>query len=532
LTRPEIMLRSPSSQSGRRYVLVLIAVHLAIALPLAYFLNIWSDEASTLYATQKGFLVAFQTAATEQKQAPLYFWIMSLWRGLNDSIFFARCFSAAASVASIWLFSSLAARLLRHRVASAATTFLALHPILLWASLEIRVYSLVILLTIALTHVFIDAFWFPARSRYSRWAFLALSIVALYTNYYLGFLLVGFCVALVLFGRWRELRTYLATMLLVGVAFLPMALHIRTEFQSRAGSFQEARSLLDGVRTVWSNMVTFLLPADILHTSDESSVSLIRLWLLRAFLMIIGVAALINRRRVSAETFLLGAMTATIAVWLVTAYFLVGSWLVEFRHATVIFAPLVLLVTSLINDLLPEREPSSHLSHVVAAAPAAVVLAFFGYAMFNLYPGLTKTGDWERVGTYIQNNERPDQPIIIFHTYDALALPYYYHGVNRIMPDEGYFDFFGTQSVERIEKRSRLTLSKIPPDANELWLLTTDECSKPQVCTFLNEYVAVNYDRVSETNFYKQTVTLLRKKQIPAAAVAASMVPARTQLTN
>src|ERR1043165_7205748 len=93
-------------------VWLLIGVHLAIAVPLAWYLNIWSDETSSLYSTEHGFVYAFQNAAAFERQAPLYFWLLSLWRELNGSIFFARIPSIIASVASIWLFARLVSRYL------------------------------------------------------------------------------------------------------------------------------------------------------------------------------------------------------------------------------------------------------------------------------------------------------------------------------------------------------------------------------------------------------------------------------------
>src|SRR6476620_6828221 len=111
-------------------VWLLIACHLLIVLPLAWHLNIWSDEASSLYSTEH-ISFAFQNAASIERQAPLYFWILSLWRTVNGSIFFARLLSALFSVAAIWLFAGLTQRVLKSRRASLlATAFFAVHPIL------------------------------------------------------------------------------------------------------------------------------------------------------------------------------------------------------------------------------------------------------------------------------------------------------------------------------------------------------------------------------------------------------------------
>lgn len=509
-----------------KIILALIAIHLAIVLPLAYILNIWSDEASTLYATQRGFWVAFQTAAIEQKQAPLYFWLLSLWRYLNDSIFFARLFSIVCSVASIWLFSGLTKRIFSSKTAVRSTAFFALHPILIWASLETRVYALVILLSITLISLFLRGFWETGENKLMPKLWLTLlAIIALYTNYYLGFVLAGLLVALLVTRQWRPALSYIMLMMIAAVAFLPMVVMVRSELISRSTSFTEPSSLTTGLRTIWSSVVTYILPADTLPGGDESTLSIVRLWTVRFAVALTGVVTLFRWRRASAQTIALGAILGTVLAFMLLAYFLVGSWLIELRHATVFFAPLILFLTSLISDIFqPADEAAVLAGRTYVPALAAVVLSFFTYSLVSMYPGLTKPGNWEQVAKYVEQHETSDQPIIIFHTYEALALPYYYRGKNKIYPDERFFDFdIGSDTAERIEKRTAFTISKIPRDAPELWLVTSDECDRAGVCESFNNFVDSNYDRISVTDLRDRKVTLLRKKTDETAL--ASRIP-------
>ena len=78
---------------SKHFYLILIFVHLIITIPLAYELNVWVDEASTLYNTEHGFIHTFQNVFHTEKQAPLYFILLSLWRDIDASVFFARLFS-------------------------------------------------------------------------------------------------------------------------------------------------------------------------------------------------------------------------------------------------------------------------------------------------------------------------------------------------------------------------------------------------------------------------------------------------------
>ncbi len=497
-----------------KYIGLLILTHLLIAIPFAYYLNIWTDEASTLYATQNGFGVAFQTAVIEQKQAPLYFWILSLWRQISESIFFARIFSIICSALAIWLFAKLADRLLVKKAALLASAFFALHPFLFWASAEIRVYSLVILLSLGLIYTFLDAFWDNAENRIAPIVrFGALAITALYTNYYLGPMLVGFLIPLIVYRRWRAVTNYLVTMAVVGLAFLPMILFVRSEMNARSSVFIEERSVISGLRILWNHVLTYLLPTEIFSTGVTSTVAVARLWFVRILLAVVAYFTFTRRRLLSEETIVLATTVATLIGFLLVAYFVVGSWLVAIRHASIMFAPLILFFASLLNDLFDEDEKNRKVFRFAAPAFAVIVLVCFCYTLVNLYPNLTKRGDWARVGQFIEQNEKPDQPIVISHTYDAIALPYHYRGVNRILPDERYFEFdFGSPTPEFIAKRTAFTLSKIPVDSPEIWLLVNDECDTPGICDSFEEYIAANYTVVIEKNFSGQKAFLLRKR--------------------
>lgn len=504
----------------------LILLHLLIVLPLAYFLNIWADEASALYTTQKGFITAFQNAATDEKQAPLYFWILSLWRSIDGSIFFARIFSVLCSLAAINLFAGLAQRLFTPRTALLATAFFAFHPFLIWASLEIRVYSLVILLSVLLIRLFFDAFFeeFPAETqrtqrtqRNTRVFFLLVAIVALYTNYYLGFLLVGLFAALLISRRWREAYDYVGLMLVVAAAFFPLLwINFEAQFAANTSGYKEPRSIIEGVRYLWHHFLTFILPAEVFPDTQLSAAEVIRVWAMRIVLLVVGVFAVFRRRYILPTTLSLAALTASIFCCLLFAYFVVGSDYSEIRHASVLFVPLILFAASLLSVVFAaDGKRMRIVNQLFAFAGSLLVLASFSYTLVKLYPNMTKRGDWARVGAFIEQNETPGQPIIVFPTFEVLALPYHYHGVNQILPDEKFFAFgqeaaFGSENSLR--KEIDFVVSEIPADADMIWLVWSEKCLATAACRPLENYVQANYTIEKEEEFYLEKLYLLRKK--------------------
>lgn len=497
---------------NKKILFVLIVLHLAIALPFAYVLNIWVDEGSTLYTTERGLSYALQTALADEKQAPLYFWFLSVWREINHSIFFARLFSIVCSIAAIKFFYDFAAKLFDLKAAILTTAFFALHPYLIWASVEIRVYSAVVLLSVLLLKSFYEGY-FESEKNKAQIYFVLLAVVALYTNYYLGFLLVGNFAALIVCKKFPAAKSYFWQMIIVGVFFAPLLWAMKSQFAANTREFQFEKSLVEGLQILWNFFLTFALPTEVLPPENSTVISFARLWLMRLTILA-GIFLFIkNRRKINERFTALAAISAVILGFLFVAYLLLGAGLVEIRHASVLFAPLVLCLGLFLQIVFPDE--NERYNKFLKTASAILIGGFFLYSIFALYPNLTKRGDWEKVGEFIEQNERPNQPIIVFTAFDAPTLPYHYRGINRILPDEKFFDWgFEAEigSPDSWRRQTEFTVSEIPTDAAEIWLLTNEKCRKGRACEPLENFVQANYTVIQEKDFYKEKVRLLRKK--------------------
>jgi uncharacterized membrane protein len=500
----------------KKFLLILIFLHLAIALPLAFRLNIWVDEASTLYTTEHGFFRAFENLFTDEKQAPLYFLLLSLWRKINDSVFFARFFSTLFSLLAIVAFAGLARRIWEARAARFITALFALHPYLFWASLEIRLYSFIIFITCLLFRFFYDGYLDDEivsrkgakAQRNARIYYVLTAVAALYTNYYLGFLLVGAFAALLVVRRFRAARSYFMQMLAVGLLTLPLFYIVSLQFSDRVIRFQAEKSLVSGIRILWNHFLTFVLPTEI-YTAEEGTIfSFVRLWIVRFSLLAVFVVLLKNKfEDLDKNALVFGTISAVCGAFLLFVYFQLGADYVEIRHAAIYFTAIFIFVSAVLVKILP------HKAWILAAVLYA---AFFAYGTAVLYPDLTKRGDWARVAEYISGREKPGQPIVVFAAYDAIALPYYYRGVNKILPDEKFFAFHTeaeSGSPNNFRSQIEYVIGRIPPEAEEIWLLTDENCGIGRACEPLEKFVAANYTITEEKDFYKEKVRLLRKKQ-------------------
>ncbi len=498
-----------STARAKMGLVLLLVLHACVAVFLAVKLNIWVDEASTLYATDNGLLHAIQTAVAEQKQAPLYFWIVSVWRYLSDSILFARLFSVLCSLGAIAAVWSLARRYFSPLGVLLATSFVALHPFLFWASSEIRVYSMVVLLSTLLCGLFLKEF-FGERSKVSTILFPVLAVVSLYTNYYLGFLFPGFFAVLVIERKWSELKRFVLMMVIAGIAFLPLALTIATEMRARNAGYHDPRSLIDGVKIVWNHLLTFVLPTEIYTGETPSAMSVVRVWIVRLFLMLTAGLAIFRRSLIRPETRVFAAVVAGIGAMLVAANMLVGPSLVILRHASMLFVPVLLLFGLLIRDLSPERG-----RNVLIAFAAPLVLIFFGYGILNMYPGMVKRGDWEQAVRFIESHEMNARPLVVFPAFDALVPRYYRPKEKAILPASGFFNFVFEApdgSPDRFRSELEHIIASFPDDADHIWLSTSDRCDTGENCGPLQKYVEANYTIVLEREFYLQKLYLLKRK--------------------
>jgi hypothetical protein len=500
-------------KSQKKLVLILIVLHLAVSLPLAYFLNVWSDEASTLETTNHGFAFTFETIFKVEKQSPLYFLLLSLWRNLDTSVFSARILSIIFSVASIAVLPNVAKNWLNEKQTKYFTIFFALHPFLFLASLEIRGYSAIILLSILLFKFFCQGYLLEDETTsHRKWQiiYVLISIISLYTHYYLGFNLVAhFCVLLVL-RRWKDAKNYLLQMLFVGVCIIPLLSVISQQFAGREAFYTAEKSVVILLRTLWASVLTFTIPTEILPTPEPTIISIFRNRILLIIFAIFAVYSFATKfRKFNQATIIFATTNFVMLVFMALSYFALGEIYIAIRHFSPLFVSIIFLQFVVLSTLINEK------FNKIWLVFGLICLCLFPYSLYKLYPNIAKRGDWARVAEFVQQNEKPNQPIIIFQVYDVLSFRVHYQGANKILPDEKFVDFWleGKKETEdSLRSQIDFTISKIPPEAADIWLLTEDNCQTTAACQPLEDFVAKNYNVIETKDFYLEKARLLRKK--------------------
>jgi hypothetical protein len=490
-----------------RSIWLLAAAHLAIVIPLAWILNLWIDEAWTMQTTSRGVFFALTEAVSGERQAPLYFLLLAFWRLFDDSLFSARLFSILCTVASIFVFERIAERIFSGKEKPIVLAFFALHPYLIWAALEARVYAMAILLSCFLALFWLDGYAAERQNVRKQIFYLIFAVAALYTNYYFGFLLVANAFALVFLRRWSALKNYLLQMAAVGVAAAPLFLIVGQQLTVRETAYHSPPSLKEGVKILWEILNNFVLPA------DSEFLSKIRAWIVRLGILAAAVVLLKNRlRRLSALTLAFGATVCVVTLFFLAIYYRLGIEYVQMRHAAILFLPAILFFCSILKDTINNFR--------AWLAIAGILALFSASAIFARYEPLMKRGDAERIARFIEQNEQPNQPIVVFKVYNVLPLNFYYRGVNQFVPkpETITYDWNPEAPLDgetAWQRQINFIISQIPPEHQKIWLVTEDFCDAPKTmiqCQPLEDFLEEHYVVERTEFFFHRKLRLLRRK--------------------
>jgi hypothetical protein len=476
-------------------------MHLFVAVPLAYSLNIWTDEAFTLDTTGKNLGYALSQSIHFELQAPLYFLVLNLWQHISMSFFFARLFSVICVALTIVFISILVKQLFRNIRPSWIAFWLAVHPFALWAATEIRLYAFAMLLASLLILLFFQGFRTDAQPRSYRLAYLVVAIAALYTHYYLGFILVANAFVLIVNRRWRSLGQYVLYMGLAGVCFLPMLSIVVEQGRSTTAADSHPLRFLTAISRVIWQVKEFILPV------ASTDPQWLRRWIFRAAYFTVGIMVLRNGRRLLSRTNSgIYALVLVVSSFFVLALHSVPEGFLIERHMVSLFLPVVLLTSCLINSAGKIWRPIA----------LSILISFSAWTSYENFKSVAKEGDWQRVSSYLQINEHPDEMILVFHAGAALPLSRYYRGENRLvaLPDGNRTDRFDLHDYV-LHNEGEIRAAVGEQTGETVWMVTDGKCSYAGVnfnCPLLEEFIKREFDVTATVEFKNSLVRKLRRK--------------------
>jgi len=477
-----------------------IVAHVAVAIFLNSEVGIWVDEYFSLDTSGHGLDRALQQALHFELQPPFYFLLLSLWLDVNSSPFWGRLFSLLWSLAALYVSLGLAKRWLSGIDPHWFVVALAVNPYLLWTSTELRLYSLAVFLSALLLLLLHDGFFEEGASRWKRWLYGLVSAIALYTQYYLGFLLVANAAALLVTRRYRALGQYVVIMAATALAFAPMVPVVFEQIFAHSGTIADLPTPL---RSVWI----------IAHHLQEMVFPLYQLgtWRWMAMMLALGLAAVAamvaGRRSIGEKQVALWTSLAVAFVIYVLTVFVSGPEVVNRTH-TAGLLPIGSLVPFSIIALLAGRPRQWALG--------AWVLLLAGLSFQSIYfinEPMAKHGASKQTAEFIMNHEEADQPILIFPGKMELPFSVYYKGINAVvpLPRPSVLEKAGLHDdVLTSEDDIARALASVPGEHRRLWVVTTMSPER-------DEYLGVKYNSALILSYLRKHYRMLRSEKYVGA---------------
>lgn len=424
---------SPSNRPSTRWwvwaiLIVLLLVAFALRLHELGSKSLWSDEGLTLRRAEQPIGLIIQNvnripigpdyrdgsgvtaASAPDLHPPLYFLLMHVWIQFAGKSEFALRFPSVMGATMALPLLYAVARALMSREAGLWAAFLGtISPFFLWYAQEARMYSWLVVLSLASVHALLPLLEDRPRHR-DYLVFVGVTLALLYTHY-AGFLLLGFeAVIYVILRLRRRRREALIALVIVVVALIPLAPFVWRSLQVQAFSFTH-RPLSAILREASSSF-----------SLGPSRSAIQPLWLLSPFLLLIAVGALMLDVTHRQRAWVIGLGYLALPVLAQYALSFVKPNYMNPRHLMAVAPAWELLIAQGLTTLRRRWWPA--LPIVLAS-----VLFLRGRANYDI---LTSHEYWKDdirgAVQYIEARARPGDAIVLHHPVIRLTFDYYYDG--------------------------------------------------------------------------------------------------------
>jgi hypothetical protein len=425
------------------------------------------DEEYALASTAHGLVYAWHRAISFELQAPLWFGLMSLWRSLDASVAFARIFSVVCVAASCFALRAVAVRVRPDIPAWPFVMLVALNPFSIYAALEIRLYAAALLLSALAFVAFFDGF-LAGEKRAARVWFVALSLVSIYVEYYLGFALIGGFAALLAMRRFAALRAYLVAGAIVAAGAIPALLLALSE----AGSVRQTLGGTGGLplRHLAEPAFQFALP--FAYRWYDESILRVLLPLYKVGLGLLVLFLVLGRPRLSARDW--GCVAFAFGTWLafVAAYPLMHVSYEQPRHFVGLFVPEMAACYAVLCTL---RAP---LRQICTLGIVLIYVACTTATLWTSYRYLSRPGDWRRLDAYVNAHAGKDDVVAVFAPDALPAFLRWYHGAAPVVafprtPEPERYD--PNEYMVKSDDEARRALAQIG-NGKRVWLVLYGQC--------------------------------------------------------
>lgn len=422
---------SISSANIHLPLLLFSLVYYGVMVYLSDCFNVWEDEIYSLDTTSKGLSYAYHQAIYFEGQPPVWFLLLTAWRSLSGSILWARLFSMFLIIITQIVLYRFIKQESDKKFAGMFSVLFLLNPWIIFTILEIRLFALVILLSLIIIIIFYRSYYADRITPAARMLYVFFAVIGLFTQYFIGFLLFANAVVLLFKKNRKPLMIYVLDMiipLLLVILVIPQILlstnlhgeALKSETTGIGIFFINATS--DFVQRIFSYVLPFDFP-----------VGSFWYWTFRGTILIFLFFSLRYSGIRKSITEILPFIIISVVIFL---FFLVIRYFYSdiysgSKYTLVALIPLLLSAAFLLKLVKPG------LLKYWFILMALIYLT----ADYNRYNKLYKIRDFPSLAGYLEQNEKEGEPVFVYRNIGVQNLEIYYRGINRIFPIPEPFDF-------------------------------------------------------------------------------------------
>jgi mannosyltransferase len=455
--------------------------------------GLWKDEMFSVRAAENFTL-------SKPGVRPVYFFLLSFWMQWDTSDAWLRSLAVLFGIGSVFLIYQLGLRIATKAIALIAALIMALSPLFLWHSQEIRFYTLSTFLTLAGAIALTDALKKPKPHSLATWAITRL-LAILTTPLNVTLLLpdtILFC------WKFRQQRRWLLMfgmgLLFIGIAWLPVAFELTTVSGPKYMNSWASETPKPTIGNILSRLLAFtvfwppaILKSNNIHPLVTNYYQLYTLILIGLFALALFIAFYHNNR-VSKLMWLVAWVFLPASVILLISYLKSNIWLDRYL---LFVSPYIflLLAASLMTIWYWQRR--------LAIVLAILYLIAVGGGLENYYRVLYRD-NWQGAVQSIYNRQKSGDVIVYYAPWsdNDESLTRYYKGNLPIYHIENspQTETWGSSPTER-------QLTQLSPMNSRLWLVCWELCNNKQDIKSIEETIAGKEFQVEKTWVSKSPIT-------------------------
>jgi hypothetical protein len=406
---------------GRYIFITIVMIYISLLIFLAYKINLSEDETYTLNTTSNSLEGVILQSYNYENQPPSYFLLLKFWRIINSGIIFARFLSVVLIFVAIYYFNKVICLVSGEKRIRWLTVLFMLNPFIIWAALEIRLYALLILLSISAIYYFFT-YWI-LNQRKHLYVLLIISLIGLYTQFFFIFLIGSFAFLFYFRKGWKKSVILLFYLLVILVLWLPNLFFIKQMIEMQESNFL--------ILTREYKLSIFYISLKGLIFDDLSL--FLNVWIVRIIkticLFIFIYACYLyfkNPKDIKTSNYPRLNDIFILLLFSISQFFLfsITSDITLSTKYLAIISPLIILSFSVFK-YLPRYKS---------------VLAFSMFLIYNfLYLGFyywhpVKSYDYKSIANFVMNEERYNEPLLFYRAGILLPFREYYSGKNSMIP--------------------------------------------------------------------------------------------------